>query len=71
MKDLNINFQLWDPLISDEDHMKLNKLGIKTIKEEPKDAMVVLLCVKHKQFQDFIKNFDGVIYDYKNFSKVD
>ena len=70
MKDLNINFQLWDPLISDEDHMELKRLGIKTIKEEPKDAMVVLLCVKHKQFQDFINNFDGVIYDYKNISKA-
>ncbi len=71
MKDLNINFQLWDPLISERDHMELKRLGIKTIKDEPKDVKVALLCVNHKQFQDFINNFDGFIYDYKNVSKVD
>ena len=66
MRNSKIKFQLWDPLISDNDHKELKELGIKTLKEEPKDVKVALLCVKHTQFQDFFTNFNGVLYDYKN-----
>jgi UDP-N-acetyl-D-galactosamine dehydrogenase len=65
MRNSKIKFQLWDPLISDNDHKELKELGIKTLKDEPKDVKVALLCVKHTQFQDFFKNFNGVLYDYK------
>ena len=43
----------------------LKELGIKTLKDEPKNVKVALLCVRHKQFEDFFKKFDGVLYDYK------
>ena len=66
MRDSNIKFQLWDPLILEYDHKELNKLGIKTLKDEPKDAKVVLLCVRHTQFQDFLNNFEGILYDYRS-----
>ena len=66
MKQSNIKFQLWDPLILDHDHKELNKLGIKTLKDEPKDVEVALLCVRHSQFKDFLKKFNGILYDYKN-----
>ena len=66
MKDLNIKFKLWDPLISDHDHLELNKLGIKTTKEEPENVKVVLLCVRHVRFQNFFEKYNGVLYDYKN-----
>ena len=66
MRDSKIKFQLWDPLILDNDHQELNKLGIKTLKEEPKDVEVAFVCVRHKQFQDFFKKFNGVLYDYKH-----
>ena len=66
MIDAKIKFKLWDPLILDRDHKELNKLGIKTHMDEPKDVKVVLLCVRHTQFQNFFKNFDGILYDYKN-----
>ena len=66
MKDSNIKFHLWDPLILDHDHKELNKLGIKTLKNEPKNVKVALICVRHTQFEDFFKKFDGVLYDYKN-----
>jgi UDP-N-acetyl-D-galactosamine dehydrogenase len=65
MRNSKIKFQLWDPLISDNDHKELKELGIKTLKDEPKNVKVALLCVKHTQFQDFFKNFNGVLYDYK------
>jgi len=66
MRDSKINFQLWDPLILDHDHNELNKLGIKTFKDEPKDVKVVLLCVRHLQFHNFLNKFNGVLYDYKH-----
>ena len=52
MNSLKIKFQLWDPLILDHDHIELKKLGIKTLKEEPKDIKVVLLCVRHSKFNN-------------------
>jgi UDP-N-acetyl-D-galactosamine dehydrogenase len=66
MIDAKIKFKLWDPLMLDHDHKELNKLGIKTLKDEPKDVKVALLCVRHAQFQDFFKNFNGILYDYIN-----
>ena len=66
MKELNINFQLWDPLISEEVHRELNKLGITTIKKAPTNNEVAFLCVHHKHFKDYLKDFKGIIYDYKN-----
>jgi UDP-N-acetyl-D-galactosamine dehydrogenase len=71
MKELNINFQLWDPLISEEDHKKLNQLGIKTIKKAPKNNAVAFLCVHHKEFKNYLKDFQGIIYDYKNITRVE
>ena len=71
MTDAKIKFKLWDPLMLDHDHKELNKLGIKTLKDEPKDVKVALLCVRHAQFQDFFKNFNGILYDYKNVIRID
>jgi len=65
MRESKIRFQLWDPLILDHDHKELNELGIKTLKDEPKDVKVALLCVRHKQFEGFFQKFNGVLYDYK------
>ena len=70
MIDAKIKFKLWDPLMLDHDHKELNKLGIKTLKDEPKDVKVALLCVQHTQFQDFFKNFNGILYDYKKLISI-
>lgn len=66
MRESKIKLQLWDPLILEHDHKELNKLGIKTLMDEPKNVKVVLLCVKHKEFHEFLNKFNGVLYDYKN-----
>ena len=71
MKRSEIKFQLWDPMIMDCDHKELKKLGIKTLKDEPKDVKVALLCVKHSQFNNFLNKFKGVLYDYKNINGVE
>ena len=66
MRDSKIKFQLWDPLIFDHDHKELNELGIKTLKDEPKDVKVALLCVRHPHFNNFLNKYNGVLYDYRN-----
>jgi len=70
MKNSNIKFQLWDPLMLEEDHSELKKLGIKTLKKEPKNVKVAMVCVRHSQFKNFFQQFDGIIYDYKNINGV-
>ena len=71
MRDSKFKFQLWDPLILDHDYRELDELGIKTLKDEPKDVKVALVCVRHTQFEEFFKNFHGVLYDYKNIIGVE
>ena len=66
MRDCKIKFQLWDPLILEHDHKELNELGIKTLKVEPKNVGIALLCVRHEEFNEFLNKFHGVLYDYKN-----
>ena len=66
MKNSKIKFQLWDPLILEHDHKELNELGIKTLKVEPKNVGIALLCVRHEEFNEFLNKFHGVLYDYKN-----
>jgi len=66
MRDKKIKFQLWDPLISEEDHLELNKLGIETIKLEPKNPKIVMICVNHNQFNSFLENYNGMLYNYKH-----
>jgi UDP-N-acetyl-D-galactosamine dehydrogenase len=70
MKDLKIDLELWDPLISEDVYMELKDLGITALKFEPKKVEVLMLCVKHDQFNLFLKNYDGIVYDYKNTSRA-
>ena len=65
MTEKNIKIDLWDPLIAEEDHLELNNLGIQTLKAEPKNSKIVVLCVNHHQFNSFIENYNGMIYDYR------
>ena len=39
---------------------ELNKLGIKTIKKAPKNNEVAFLCVYHKQFKEYLRDFQGI-----------
>ena len=66
MMNLQIKLQLWDPLISEDDHAELNKLGVKTIKGEPKNVKVAFICVYHSDILNFLEGYNGIKYDYKN-----
>lgn len=70
MKKQNIQVDLWDPLILDEDHNFLNSIGVKTYKNKPNDIKVACVCVYHDQILQFLKNYKGILYDYKNSTRV-
>ena len=61
--ELKIN--LWDPLISEKDHAYLNGIGVETFKKQPNKIYIAFKCVNHSQFDDFLKHFQGHIYDYR------
>jgi len=66
MKKQNIEVDLWDPLISDDDHNYLNSIGIRTYKEQPNNVKVAFVCVYHDQILQFLKSYQGTVYDYRN-----
>ena len=53
------------------DHKELSKLGIKTLMDEPKNVKVVLRCVRHTEFHEFLNKFNGVLYDYRTPLELD
>ena len=71
MKKNGIKFNLWDPLISEQDHKELNNLGFQTLKSSPKNTEIAFVCVYHDEIVKYLNNFHGVIYDYKNSYRAD
>ena len=56
---------IWDPLISADDQINLNNLGVKVLSSKPEDAELVFLCVYHDEIIEFLKDYKGHIYDYR------
>lgn len=69
MKKKGINVSLWDPFLESKDHEELNKIGIKTYHNKPVKVDVAFLCVLHNQIIEFLKDYEGIIYDYRNIYK--
>ncbi len=66
MQNQGIKVKLWDPLISEEDHKDLNMHGIETHVNEPKNIKLAFVCVYHDQVLNFLKDYKGLKYDYRN-----
>ena len=65
MQKNGITFNVWDPLITEEDHYELNNLGVESLKSSPDNTQIAFICVFHDAFIEYFKNFDGIVYDYK------
>ncbi len=70
MKEHDIQLNLWDPLISDQDHNQLNGQGFETLKSTPKNVEVAFVCVNHDEIIRFLNCYKGVIYDYRNATRA-
>jgi hypothetical protein len=66
MKEHGLRFNLWDPLISQQDHDHLNTIGFETLKSTPKNVEVAFVCVNHDAISEFLNTYDGILYDYTN-----
>ena len=66
MLNININVHLWDPYLSPETQSHLNEIGIKVLTETPSNIQIALVCVYHNEILNFLKSFNGNIFDYKS-----
>jgi UDP-N-acetyl-D-galactosamine dehydrogenase len=65
LKNLNLNINIWDPFISPDTQDKLEAIGVEAHIKQPRNIELGFVCVYHDQILEFLKSFDGVIYDYK------
>ena len=66
LKDLNININLWDPLIDASTKEYIKSLDIKIYESRPENIDYAFVCVYHDEILDFLENFNGPVFDYKN-----
>ncbi len=65
MKTLGLNLSLWDPFLSHEIKQEIKDTGINVYDNEPAGVELAFVCVYHDQIVSFLKNFDGIVYDYR------
>jgi UDP-N-acetyl-D-galactosamine dehydrogenase len=65
MKGLGLDVSLWDPLLSSNDQEELRNNDINVHSNEPQDVQLAFVCVYHIQILEFLKNYKGVVYDYR------
>ena len=66
IKEMDINVSLWDPLVNEKELQDLENLGIKIYRSVPKNVEVAFLCVLHDEINQFLQNYTGLVFDYKN-----
>tara|TARA_B100001057_G_scaffold253951_1_gene254216 strand:+ start:1155 stop:2408 length:1254 start_codon:yes stop_codon:yes gene_type:complete len=62
----NIKTGLWDPYLESSKLDELRKMGINVYEERPLNVNLIFVCVYHDEIKDFLKGFEGLIYDFKN-----
>jgi len=66
VKELGVNVGLWDPIVDLNELKNLQKEGIKIYTKTPSKIKFAFLCVNHYQINNFLKNYKGLVFDYKN-----
>ena len=66
VKELGVEIALWDPVVNLNELEKLKKEGIKIYTSKPRKIEFAFLCVNHNQINNFLKNYKGLVFDYKN-----
>ena len=60
-----IKLDIWDPYINHDVQVSLNKIGIEAFISKQKNILLHFVCVYHNQIIDFLKDYDGPVFDYK------
>mgnify|MGYP001451983832 CR=1 FL=1 len=66
LNEMNLEIGLWDPIVDQNDMNDLKQSGIKVYSNPPTEIELVFLCVEHDEIHDFLTNFKGLVFDYKN-----
>jgi UDP-N-acetyl-D-galactosamine dehydrogenase len=70
IKNAGIKVSLWDPLIDEKEIEIIEKSGIEVFRTKPKFIEFAFLCVLHNEISDFLKEYNGPIFDYKNINHI-
>ncbi|MDB9748062.1 nucleotide sugar dehydrogenase [Gammaproteobacteria bacterium] len=65
VKNLGASVSLWDPLLDDSELDLLDSEGVTTYRTTPGDIKFAFLCVSHNEILEFLKIYDGPLFDYK------
>ena len=66
VKDLGVKISLWDPVVDIDELKDLEKEGVKIFSDKPNKIEFAFLCVNHDQITDYLENYKGLVFDYKN-----
>ena len=67
IKNLGCEVSLWDPLLENADLKIIESMGIAIHREKPKNVEFAFLCVPHNEILDFLKTYNGTLFNYKIF----
>ena len=66
VKDMGIKVALWDPIVDINELKMLQNKGIKIHTETPKNIEFAFLCVNHDEINNYLMDYNGLVFDYKN-----
>ena len=69
MKDFGLDVDIWDPYLSIDAKNKLKESSIESYTKQPENIKLAFVCVYHDEILDFLKFYNGTVYDYKKLQK--
>ena len=70
IKNAGIKVSLWDPLLDEKEIEIIEKSGIEVYRTKPQFIEFAFLCVLHNEISDFLKEYNGPIFDYKKINHI-
>jgi UDP-N-acetyl-D-galactosamine dehydrogenase len=65
IKDAGLDVDVWDPFLNIEAKNKLKESLIDYHTEQPENIQLAFVCVYHDDIVNFIKHYDGLVFDYR------
>ena len=65
IQNYGFEINIWDPFLTKESQDELNKKNIISYTNTPSDVQLAFICVYHDQILNFLKDYNGIIYDFK------
>lgn len=66
LKEKDFKIGLWDPLVDSKELRYFEKMGVKIYTKRPNKIKFAFLCVRHDEINNFLEDYSGLVFDYKN-----